>query len=102
MTPQEELLQKLINIADKPENEFDKFIAENKDTLYIMSPKHLSYIYYTRNKAHRLCKIIPYTRKEIQILIESKEVSVYNLVAQLEDQYNIAEYYFSFARGEEY
>ena len=102
MTAAEELLQTLLDIADNPENEFDKFIAENKATLYIMSPKHLSYINYTRNKARRLCKIIPYTRKEIQMLIESKEVTVYNLVAQLEDQYNIADYYFTISRGEEY
>lgn len=102
MTDKEELLRTLLEIADNPENEFDKFIKENKETLYIMSEKHLCYIYHVRKKAHRLCKIIPYTREEIQMLIENKEVTVYNLVAQLEDQYNIADYYFTISRGEKY
>jgi DNA-directed RNA polymerase subunit F len=102
MTNKDELLQTLLQIADYPENEFDKFIKENKDTLNIMSEKHLSYIYQVRKRAKKLCSIIPYTREEIQNLIASKEVSVYNLVAQLEDQYNIADYYFTISRGEKY
>lgn len=102
MTGKEEILQTLLEITDNPENEFDKFIKENKETLYIMSEKHLSYIYQIRKKAKKLCSIIPYKREEIQLLIDTKEVSVYNLVAQLEDQYNIADYYFTISRGEEY
>ena len=102
MTIKEELLQSLLEIAEHPENEFDKFIKENKETLYIMSEKHLSYICHIRKNAKKLCKIIPYKREEIQSLIANEEVSVYNLVAQLEDQYNIADYYFTISRGEKY
>lgn len=102
MTNKDELLQALLQIADNPENEFDKFIKENKDTLYIMSEKHLSYIYQIRKRAKKLCVIIPYKREEIQNLLDTKEVSVYNLVAQLEDQFNIADYYFTISQGKKY
>lgn len=102
MTNKDELLQSLLQVADNRGNGFDKFIKENKDTLYIMSEKHLSYIYQIRKKVKKLCSIIPYKREEIQLLIDTKEVSAYNLVAQLEDLYNIADYYFTISRGEKY
>ena len=102
MYESENLLKTLLNIAEHPENEFDKFITQNKDTLYLMSNKHLSYIYHIRESAKKLCKVIPFTRAEIQELIETKEVSEYNLVSKLEDHYNAADYYFTISRGEKY
>lgn len=97
-----ELLEALLKIADEPENEFDKFIAQNKDTLYLMDTKLLRSLIQVRTTAARMCQKIPFTREEIRMLIENKEVSVYNLVAKLEDQFNIADYFFTIARGEKY
>ncbi len=89
-----ELLDKLLIIAENPENAFDKIISDNKDCLPQMSEERLCEIYTLRHESLRLCRIVPYERDEIASLIENNEVSPYKLVAKLENHFLIVEYLF--------
>lgn len=97
-----QLQDKLSQIADKPENAFDKIISDNKSILSEMNENQLCEIYTLRNNSLRLCRIIPYSREDIASLIENNEVSPYNTVAELENNFTIAECIFARIRGEEY
>ncbi len=88
------LLNKLIKIAEKPENAFDKIIAKNKAYLPKMSEDMLCEISALRHEAAKLCRLIPYSRADIASLVESNEVSPYNTVAELENKFLIIEHIF--------
>lgn len=94
MSLKNELLKKLLNLADNPVNEFDRIIHNNKECLTGMSEKALSEIYTLRRRAEHLCRLIPYSREDIAELVESGAVSTGNRVAELEDCFLTAEYIF--------
>ena len=96
------LYNNLICIADNPENEFDKIISKNKKCLNIMTEEQLSEIHTLRQLTAKLCRDIPYSREDIASLIENNEVSPYNKVAELENNFMIAEYIFARLNGEKY
>lgn len=97
-----ELLNKLITAAEKPENEFDRMISDNKTVLEKLDERRLSDIYTLRRKAERLCRQIPFSREEIKMLTESGEVSPYGLTAELENCFEAADYIFSKANGKNF
>lgn len=94
MSLKNELLKKLEAIADSPQNEIDRIIAENKDILKSMNEKQLSDIYMIQMKVEPLCKVIPYSREEIGMLVEKGEVDARNKVAELEDYFRLLEHFF--------
>ncbi len=94
MSLKTELLEKLCEIAENPENEFDKIIFENKERLQEMSEERLCEIYTLRRESLRLCRLVPYAREDIASLIENNEVNPNNLVAKLENNFSILEYIF--------
>ncbi len=94
MSFKDKLLEKLIIIAENPENEFDVIISKNKDCLYKMSEDRLCEIAELRKESARLCAKIPYSRVDIASLTENNEVSPYKTIAQLENKFLIAEHIF--------
>ncbi len=102
MTHKQRLYNKLVSFANNPENEFDKFIAQNKECIDRMTERQLAEIYTVRSNAAKLCRIIPFAREEIVSLLEKNEVSLYDKIAELENQFLIAEYIFTRVRGEKY
>lgn len=102
MSLKNELTEKLEDIADNPQNSFDRIILDNRGILENMNEAQLSDIYMLRTRCEHLCRIIPYGRDEIALLVESGEVDARNKVAELEDCFNIAEYIFTKAKGEEF
>lgn len=95
MSLKTDLVKKLTEYGENPRNEFDKIIHNNIEKLPELSEKRLSELYALRRKGERLCRIVPYSRKDIDELIGNEEVSVHNCVAELEDCFNIADYIFS-------
>ncbi len=95
------LLNKLLDISNKPDNAFEKIIAQNKDCLQMMSAEQLCEIETLRYEAAKLCKIVPYSRSDVASLIENDEVSPYNIVADLENHFLIIEHIFAEFKGEE-
>lgn len=102
MTEREQLLSELTDIANNPENEYDRIIAENKNYLLMLSRTELGALYWRRKRAIKLCRIIPYTRTELQSLIQNNEVTAYELIAELEDTFATVEYIFSKVNGKKY
>ncbi|MEE1066471.1 MAG: hypothetical protein UH249_10110 [Acutalibacteraceae bacterium] len=101
MSPRADLLYKLTDIANDPQNEFDKIIAANKRYLLLLSADDLSALCTLRRKSLRLCRKIPYSREDITSLVDNSEVSPYEMVAELEYSFRIADYIFSKVSGEE-
>lgn len=101
MSPRADLLYKLTDIANNPQNEFDKIIAENKRYLLLLSADDLSALCALRRKSLHLCRLIPYLRKDITSLVENNEVSPYESVAELEYTFRIAIHIFAKVNGEE-
>lgn len=97
-----ELKEKLEKIADNPQNSFDRIILDNRGILENMSEAQLSDIYMLRKKCENLCRIIPYEREEIALLVESGEVDPKNRIAELHDCFTAAEYIFAKAKNEDY
>ena len=100
MSIKNELLVKLRTIADAPDNEFDKIIHDNRDVIELLDETALSAIYMLRRKSIHLCDIIPYSREEIDLLVESGCVSEKNRIAELCDCFSTADYIFAKAKGE--
>ena len=96
------LLDTLTDIANNPENEYDKIIAKNKRYLLLLPERHLSSIYWTRVKACKLCNMIPYSRKDIRSLVENDNIDPFNYVAELENTFTTLEYIFSKVNGEDF
>lgn len=102
MSLKTELLEKLNSIAEKPENEFDRIISENKSEIQSMDEGQLSEIYMLRRRAEHLCSIIPYKRKEVELLALSGEVGADSKVAKLCDCFNTLDFIFAKAKGEKF
>lgn len=102
MSFKSQLFDKLTQIASEPENEFDKIISQNQDCLTLMTEEQLCEMYTLRNTSAKLCRIVPYSREDVASLIENNEVSPFNKVAELENNFMIAECIFTRLRGEEY
>lgn len=102
MSYKDTLFDKLSTIADNPENEFDKIIAKNKSCLILMNEFQLNELSALRDYCVKLCRIVPYSRKDIHSMIEYNEVSPYDKVAELENHFLIAECIFTRLRGEKY
>ena len=102
MTTRERLLAELTDIANNPQNEYDRIIAENKRFLLVLPLKDLNALSWRRKRACKLCKAIPYTREDLQPLFENNEVAPFELVAELEDTLAIVEYIFSKVNGQKY
>ena len=101
MSPRADLLYKLTDIANDPQNEFDKIIADKKRFLLLLTADDLSALCTLRRKALRLCSMIPYSREDISALVENNEVSPFESVAELEYYFRIADHIFSKVSGEE-
>lgn len=101
MSPRADLLYKLTDIANNPQNEYDKIISVNKRYLLLLTADDLSALCTLRRKALRLCRIIPYSREDISALVENNEVSPFESVAELEYSFRIADHIFSKVSGEE-
>ncbi len=102
MRYKELLFDKLSTIAEKPENEFDKIISENKAYLILMNESQLGEMCALRDYCAKLCRVVPYSRNDVASLIENNEVSPYDKVAELENHFLIAECIFTRLRGEKY
>lgn len=95
MSLKTELTEKLEAVCVNPQNEFDRIISKNREILKSMDEKQLSDIYMLKIKGDRLCRLIPYSREDIHLLVESSEVEAGNKVAELEDCFKILEYFFT-------
>lgn len=94
MSLRTDLEKQLKEICNEPQNEIDRIILQNKEKLNSMTEKQLSDIYMLSLKGKRLCKLIPYSREDIGLLVRSGEVETGNKVAELEDCFNLMEYFF--------
>ncbi|MCQ2484560.1 MAG: hypothetical protein MJ168_04400 [Clostridia bacterium] len=95
MSLKTELTEKLEAVCANPQNEFERIISKNRETLKSMDEKQLSDIIMLKIKGDRLCTLIPYSREDIHLLVESGEVESGNKVAELEDCFNLLEYFFT-------
>lgn len=102
MSLKTELSEKLNSIAEMPENEFDRMISANISEISHMNESQLSDIYMLRRRAAYLCKMIPYKKEEIEILVINGEVGADSKAAQLFDCFNTLDFIFSKVNGEKF
>lgn len=96
------LQEQLYEYADNPQYECDRVINENIKRVPMLSTVQLRDILAIRQDTARLCKQIPYSREDIQELIENREVSLVGSVTKIEDNLSLIEFIFAKAIGEEY
>jgi hypothetical protein len=95
MSLRDELICELRKFASEPQNSFDKIIGANAEKIDMLSTQRLSDIYTLRKKSASLCKLIPYSREDIALLVEAGEVDPTKKIAQLENNFSVIESIFN-------
>lgn len=95
-------IDKLNQIIEQPQNCFDKEIRKNRKYIEMLPDNRLSDIYALCNDSRRLCKIIPYSKKDVFSMVESGEVSPYKKIASLYNNYIILEKILCEVNGKEF
>jgi len=94
MSLKSEILEKLIQRADSPQNEFDVIIKDNRTLLSELKEMDLSALLQIGRKADTLCRLIPYPKDELEAFMLNGELGVKSSAAELCNYLNAAENIF--------
>lgn len=92
MSIKTEIIEKLNYAASTPKNDFDRLLRDNREKLENMNEKDLSSLYSLRRKCERLFADIPYSYRELELLVSDGYVKGNGRVAEIVDCFESAQY----------